>query len=296
MHDKHYKTGVVMILTATLCLSLGGLILRNMEAADGWQVMFYRSISFVVTLLALLVYRYRGGLLAAFRATGTDGVLVALFLAAGSICYLFSLLLTTVANAMFIIAATPLFVAVVAWLVIGERVRPSTWAVMIVALCGIGLMVGDGLASGRVLGSVVALGVVVTFGGMIVVIRRSKAVDMLPATCMAGVVGGAAAFFMAGDLEVSSHDLVLSLLMGSVQFGAGFTLITMGTRHVPAAEVSLLSLLEPILASLWVWIFIDEVPATLTLVGGAIVLGAVCCQAVAGLLRERRAASQAGEP
>lgn len=294
MHDKHYKTGVVMILTATLCLSLGGLILRNMEAADGWQVMFYRSISFVVTLLALLVYRYRGGLLAAFRATGTDGVLVALFLAAGSICYLFSLLLTTVANAMFIIAATPLFVAVVAWLVIGERVRPSTWAVMIVALCGIGLMVGDGLASGRVLGSVVALGVVVTFGGMIVVIRRSKAVDMLPATCMAGVVGGAAAFFMAGDLEVSSHDLVLSLLMGSVQFGAGFALITMGTRHVPAAEVSLLSLLEPILASLWVWIFVNEVPATLTLIGGAVVLGAVSCQAVAGLATAANVRRQSG--
>ncbi len=292
MHDKQYKTGVIMILTATLCLSLGGLILRNMEAADGWQVMFYRSISFVVTLLALLVYRYRGGLLAAFRATGTDGVLVALLLAAGSVCYLFSLLLTTIANAMFIIAATPLFVAVVAWLVIGERVRPSTWAVMIVALCGIGLMVGDGLASGRMLGSLVALGVVVTFGGMIVVIRRSKAVDMLPATCMAGVVGGAAAFFMAGDLEVSRHDLILSLVMGSVQFGAGFTLITMGTRYVPAAEVSLLSLLEPILASLWVWIFVNEVPATLTLIGGAIVLGAVGCQAVAGLLRERRAASQ----
>lgn len=294
MHDNQYKTGVVMILTATLCLSLGGLILRNMEAADGWQVMFYRSISFVVTLLALLVYRYRGGLLAAFRATGTDGVLVALLLAAGSICYLFSLLLTTVANAMFIIAATPLFVAVVAWFVIGERVRPSTWAVMIVALCGIGLMVGDGLASGRVLGSVVALGVVVTFGGMIVVIRRSKAVDMLPATCMAGVVGGAAAFFMAGDLEVSSHDLVLSLLMGSVQFGAGFALITMGTRHVPAAEVSLLSLLEPILASLWVWIFVNEVPATLTLIGGAVVLGAVSCQAVAGLATAANVRRQSG--
>ncbi len=292
MHDKQYKTGVIMILTATLCLSLGGLILRNMEAADGWQVMFYRSISFVVTLLALLVYRYRGGLFAAFRATGTDGVLVALLLAAGSVCYLFSLLLTTVANAMFIIAATPLFVAVVAWLVIGERVRPSTWAVMIVALCGIGLMVGDGLASGRMLGSLVALGVVVTFGGMIVVIRRSKAVDMLPATCMAGVVAGAAAFFMAGDLEVSRHDLILSLVMGSMQFGAGFILITMGTRHVPAAEVSLLSLLEPILASLWVWIFVNEVPATLTLIGGAIVLGAVSCQAVAGLLRERRVASE----
>ena len=293
MHDKHYRTGVVMILTATLCLSLGGLILRNMEAADGWQVMFYRSISFVVTLLALIVYRYRGGLFAAFRATGTDGVLVALFLGVGSACYLFSLLLTTIANAMFIIAATPLFVAVVAWFVIGERVRPATWVAMMVALGGIGLMVGDGLASGRVLGSIVALGVVFTFGGMIVVIRRSKAVDMLPATCMAGVVSGSLAFFMAGDLDISSHDLVLSLLMGSVQFGAGFTLITMGTRHVPAAEVSLLGLLEPILASLWVWIFVNEVPAMLTLIGGTIVLGAVGGQAVAGLLRERRVA---GEP
>ena len=276
-----------MILTATLCLSLGGLILRNMEAADGWQVMFYRSISFVVTLLALLVYRYRGGLWAAFCTTGTDGVLVALFLGVGSICYLFSLLLTTIANAMFIIAATPLFVAVAAWLVIGERVRPSSWAAMLVALCGISLMVGSGLASGRMLGSLVALGVVATFGGMVVVIRHNKAIDMLPATCMAGVVGGVIAFFMAGDIEVSQHDLLLSLLMGSVQFGAGFTLITLGTRRVPAAEVSLLGLLEPILASLWVWIFINEVPAPMTLLGGAIVLGAVGCQAVAGLLRER---------
>ena len=291
--DGHYKAGVAMILGATVCLSLGGLILRNIEAADGWQVLFYRSLAFVATLLALLAVRYRGGIWAAFGEIGKSGLLIALFLGAGSTCYLFALLLTTVANVMFIIGATPVFVAIAAWFVIGERVRPVTWVAMIVALGGIGMMVANDLASGRLLGSLVALGVIVTFGGMIVTLRRSKTVDMLPATCLGGVVGGAAAFFMAGDLVISGHDLVLSLLMGSVQFGAGFTLITLGTRYVPAAEVSLLGLVEPILATLWVWVFVNEVPTTLTLVGAAIVVVAVAGQATAGLLRERTEARAA---
>jgi drug/metabolite transporter (DMT)-like permease len=216
-----------------------------------------------------------------------NGLLVAMFLGLGSVCYLFAILLTTVANAVFIISAAPFFTAVAAWLLLGERVRAVTWFFMAAALAGIGLMFVDGFVTGRWLGNVLALGVVASFVGMLVVIRQSKAIDMVPATCLGGVVAGIISVFMVDTFWISRHDLILCILLGSAQFGAGFILITMGTRLVPAAEVALLSLTETVLAPIWVWLFVYEVPSVFTLIGGAIVLTAVVGQAVGGMRKQR---------
>ena len=84
-------------------------------------------------------------------------------------------------------------------------------------------------------------------------------------------------------LVLSGHDLALCLFLGVVQYTDGFVLITLGARYLPAAEVALLSLSETVLAPLWVWVGVGEVPALLTLAGGAIVLSAVVAQAVTGM-------------
>ncbi len=272
-----------MVLTAGVCLSLGGLIVRSMEAAGGWQIMFYRATAAVVTFLLYLAVRYRGRLAEPFRAIGGRGLAVAALLGSGSICYVFALLSTTVANVVFILSATPLFTAVLAWAVLGERVRAHTWIAMSAAVVGIGLMVVDGVAAGRLLGNLLAFGVVVSFAGMIVAIRSGKETDMVPATCLGAAVGGVAALFMADGLAVSPHDLALSLFMGAGQFAAGFLLITIGTRYVPAAEVPLLGMTEIVLAPVWVWIFVGETPGALILGGGVVVIAAVVGQAILGL-------------
>ncbi|MFQ5544461.1 MAG: DMT family transporter [Acidiferrobacterales bacterium] len=287
--DSSYPRGVLMVLCAGICLSTGGLIIRHIETADGWQIMFYRATSFVVTLLIFLAVRYRGRVVQPFKSIGVNGLLVAMFLGLGSICYLFAILLTTVANAMFIISAAPFFTAAAAWLLLGERVRTVTWCFMTAALAGIGLMFVDGFVTGRWLGNVLALGVVASFVGMLVVIRRSKAIDMVPATCLGGVVAGIISVFMVDTFWISRQDLILCILLGSAQFGAGFILITMGTRLVPAAEVALLALTETVLAPIWVWLVINEIPSVLTMLGGAVVLSAVVSQAVLGIRMERKA-------
>jgi drug/metabolite transporter (DMT)-like permease len=276
-----------MVLCAGICLSTGGLIVRHIETADGWQIVFYRATFFVVTLLIFLAVRYRGRVVQPFKRIGVNGLSVAMFLGLGSICYLFAILLTTVANAVFIISAAPFFTAAAAWLLLGERVRTVTWFFMTTALAGIGLMFVDGFVTGRWLGNVLALGVVASFVGMLVVIRQSKAIDMVPATCLGGVVAGIISAFMVDTFWISRHDLILCILLGSAQFGAGFILITMGTRLVPAAEVALLSLTETVLAPIWVWLFVYEVPSVFTLIGGAIVLAAVVGQAVGGMRKQR---------
>ncbi|MDH3670873.1 MAG: DMT family transporter [Gammaproteobacteria bacterium] len=287
--DSTYSRGVLMVLCAGICLSTGGLIVRHIETADGWQIMFYRATSFVVTLLIFLAVRYRGRVVQPFKSIGVNGLLVAMFLGLGSICYLFAILLTTVANAMFIISAAPFFTAAAAWLLLGERVRAITWCFMAAALAGIGLMFVDGFVTGRWLGNVLALGVVASFVGMLVVIRQSKAIDMVPASCLGGVVAGIISVFMVDTFWVSRQDLILCVLLGSAQFGAGFILITMGTRLIAAAEVALLALTETVLAPIWVWLVINEIPSVLTLLGGAVVLSAVVSQAVLGIRMERKA-------
>ncbi|MDH3689845.1 MAG: DMT family transporter [Gammaproteobacteria bacterium] len=287
--DAKYPLGVLMVIMAGVCLSISGIGLRHVEQADGWQILFYRAIAFIITLLCFLTVRYRGRLYQPFRKIGVAGLFVAMFLGLGSVCYVFAILLTTVANAVFIVGATPIFTAAVAWLVLGERITGIAITTMMAALFGIGLMFADGLVAGRWLGNLVALGVVASFTGMLVLLRRSKAIDMLPATCLAGVVTAILSAIMVQSFVISPHDLRLAVLLGTVQFGGGFILITMGSRYVPAAEVALLSLTEAVLAPIWVWIGVNEVPSVLTLIGSTIVLVAVLTLGLSGIRRERLA-------
>lgn len=289
--QRGYAYGVTLVLLGGTCLSLAGILLRNVEAADGWQVLFYRAISFFITLFLILFARYRSNTLKAFRAVGLRGVAVAVVLGLGSCCYVFAILLTTVANAVFIIGAAPLVTAAAGWLFLNERLSMGSLAAMLVALLGIGLMFADGVIAGRWLGNLMAVGVVVSFATMLVILRGSRKVDMLPATCMAGIVGALVAGIVATDLIVSTHDLAIALILGSVQFTGGFMLLTIGTRHLPAAEVALFSLSESVLAPIWVWVGVGEVPSGLTVTGCLIVFAAVVTHCILGIRRERRVVS-----
>jgi len=280
---RRHAIGVILVLAAGAMLSIAGIALRHIESASGWQILFYRSLTFCIVVALWLTFRYRARVVRAFVTVGRPGLVVALSLGLGSTCYVFALLLTTVANALFLISAAPFMAAVLGWIVLRERVRPATWIMMSVALAGIAIMVFHGVQSGRLLGNLVALGTPISFAIMLVALRRAGHRDMLPAICLAGVVGAALGFAMSDTLVLSRHDLALCLFLGVFQYAGGFILITLGARYLPAAEVALLSLAEVVLAPIWVWIGVGEVPAALTLVGGGIVLAAVVTQALAGM-------------
>lgn len=285
---KGYLFGVVCVLLGGLCLSSAGILVRHIEQADGWQILFFRSATFFIMLSAILTVRYRSGTLSAFRAVGWRGMVVAISLGLGSVCYIFALLNTTVANVMFIIGASPLVAAAAGWLFLSERVSLLSIAAMFVALGGIGLMFVDGFLAGRWLGMIIALGVVIGFVIMLVILRGAKDTDMLPATCMAGLVAASISAVMATDLNITRHDFFIALLLGSVQYGAGFILYTIATRHIQAAEVALFALSESILAPIWVWIGVGEKPSSLTLIGCAVVLLSVVFHCMIAIRKSRK--------
>lgn len=286
--ERRYGYGVTLVIVGGVFLSTSGILLRNIEAASGWQILFYRGIAFALTLFLLLWLRYRGGTFDAFRAIGRPGLWAALVLGLGSICYVFAILTTTVANAVFIIGAAPLATAAVAWLVLGERTSRFGIAAMLVSLSGIGLMFADGLVAGRWLGNIAALGVVASFVVFLLIIRQRRGVDMLPATCLSGLVMGGIAGLFAGSFSISGHDLAIAIAMGCLQFGIGFWCFTVATRYILASEVALFALTESILAPIWVWIGVGERPSELTFAGSAIVLLSVGAYCISGIRAERR--------
>ncbi|MDH3387449.1 MAG: DMT family transporter [Gammaproteobacteria bacterium] len=286
--ERRYGYGITLVIIGGFFLSTSGILLRNIEAASGWQILFYRGFTFSLTLFLLLLLRYRSNIGSAFRAIGRPGLWAALVLGLGSICYIFAILWTTVANAVFIIGAAPLATAFVAWLVLGERTSRFGVAAMLVSLAGIGLMFADGLLEGRWLGNLAALGVVTSFVVFLLIIRDKRGTDMLPATCLSGIVMGGVAYFGIESLTISNHDLAIAITMGCLQFGVGFWCFTVATRYIMASEVALFSLTESILGPIWVWIGVGETPSLLTLVGSAVVLLSVSAYCVNGIRAERR--------
>lgn len=286
--ERRYGYGVALVIIGGIFLSSSGILLRNLETASGWQVLFYRGFAFSATLFVLLLIKYRSGTVQAFRDIGWPGIWAGTVLGLGSICYVFAILTTTVANAVFIIGAAPLATAFVGWLVLGERTSRFGIIAMIVSLGGIGLMFADGLIEGRWFGNIAALLVVASFVVYLLVIRNRRHVDMLPATCLGGLVmSGVAGFFVEG-FSISNHDMAIALLMGCVQFGVGFICFTIATRYILASEVALFALSESILSPIWVWIGVGEQPSVLTLAGSAIVFFSVTAYCIVGIRTERR--------
>ncbi len=282
-----YRLGLVYMFAAMLFTSIAGIVLRLVEEADGWQVLFYRSGSLVLTLVPFIAWRYGARTGRAFLAIGRAGLFAALSLAAAFSIFIFALLETTVANVVFTIGLTPLIAALFAWIVLRETLAPATWAAMLVALAGIGLMFGDGLAHGTLLGNAFALGCALCYAAALVAMRKGRAVDMIPAVCLAGVLATLVAWLAAPDLGVSGRDLGLAVTLGVVQLGFQYILLTFAIRHVPAAEVALIGRASLVLAPIWVWLGVGEVPSGLTLAGGAVVFAAITSHGVLAIRRSR---------
>lgn len=275
--------GVVAGIGAGVCLSIGGIALRLVEEADGWQILAYRGAALGLAIFIWCGIKYGRRLPAVMMLMGRAGLLAALAIAFGAICYVFAILNTTVANTVVILSLAPLAAALLAWLVLREPVSRSTLGYLIVAVIGVVVMFADGLTTGGTLGMIIALGAVACFAIFIVSLRAGKDVDMIPAIGVSGLVTLAIAAVMAPGLAVSARDATIGIGLGVVQLAAGYVCLAVAARHIPAALVSVLVLCEVPLATLWVWWGAGEAPSLWASVGALIALIAVGAQAARGV-------------
>jgi len=269
------RRGLLLVALASVIWSTGGLIVRLIEAADTWTIVFWRALFAALFLAAFVLWRERRGTPAAFRAMGWPGLVVALCFAVASTALVVALNLTTVAHTLVIMSTAPFLAALLARPVLGERVRARTWAAMATALCGIALMASDRGGAATLAGDLVACLIAIGLAIATVTIRRHRTVGMTPATCLGATLAALVALPLATPLAVTGQDMVLLVAFGAFQFGAGLAIFVSGARLAPAAEVALVAVLEPILGPLWVWALVGEDPGAAALAGGGIVLAAL---------------------
>ena len=199
-------------------------------------------------LFCLMYWRSGGRPLQAVFNAGAPGVLGGLALTMAYVGGIGAVQLTSVANAAFLFATAPFMVALLSFLVLGERVRAATWVAMVLGLAGISFMVADSFTTGNWQGDAVALMSALGFALFTVALRRGKASDMMPVSFMGGlfalVLSGLVVSGTGQGLDLPVHEIAIAVMLGMVLLALGMTLYTFGSKVVPGAELALLSMTE----------------------------------------------------
>jgi drug/metabolite transporter (DMT)-like permease len=285
-----YLNGVVLVLMAGVFWSTMGLGIRNIEVANVWQILFYRSWALGTFLFILITFRSGYKPIATIRKAGVAGAIGGMGLVLAFAGGIYAIQTTTVANAMFLFAAAPFLAAVLGWIILRESVRKATWVAMVFAIAGIAIMVLNGISAGRMGGNISAIVSATGFAIFTIALRWGKLEDMLPAVFLAGVfaiiVSAIVCQFGGYGFDIPATDIAIALSLGVFQVGLGLAVYTIGSKVVPAAELALLSMTEVLLGPVWVWLFIGETASFYTLVGGSILLLAIAGNAISGLRRK----------
>jgi drug/metabolite transporter (DMT)-like permease len=271
---------VLLLVASALIFSTGGLFIRKLDDPHAWQTVFWRSLSACASLALLIIWRERTNPLRAIVKIGRPGWAVGAAFCLSSIGMVVALSKTSVAVVLVIFALSPLAAAVLAWILIGERVHSYTWVAIAVTVCGVAFMVSGPGAGGSASGALIALVIPLAFGYGTVMIRRHSEIAMAPAMLLSALMSSVISLPFADPFDISRHDLVLLLTFGFAQLGIGLALFSIGAARAPATDVALISMLEPIMGPIWVWIFVDEYPGVPALIGGTIVFIALAAHTI----------------
>jgi DME family drug/metabolite transporter len=273
------QSAMYLILLGGTCMSFIGLCMRLVEAADGFQILFYRSISLSLMVGLICCLRRRTGPVDFVKSLDRTDMVMGAALAIAFTTYVFAMLYTSVASTLFILTSSPFMAAILGWVWIGEKPHPMTWMVMVAASIGVAVMIREGVALDRNFGNIMALVSALSFSVMLVLARRSGKTDVLGGTFAGGVfavmIGLVLSLIFGTGLSVGGFDMGISLFMGAFSIGIGIAFVTWGASYVPAAEVSILVLIESVLGPLWPWIVLGETLSKHEVIGGMIVLGSV---------------------
>jgi drug/metabolite transporter (DMT)-like permease len=275
---RHGQAVALMVLV-TLLWSTAGVVTRQLEQAQAFEITFWRSFFTLVSLLVILPLWQGWGVWRRMRQAGwllwASGLCWSVMFTA----FMLGLALTSVANVLITLAAAPLLTALVSRVVFGHRLAARTWAAIVVAGLGIAWMFARQLEGTAWIGMLVALGA--PLGGAFNwnLVRRAQAaghsVDLVPAVLIGACLSALLTFPLAWPLQASLHDVAWLAALGGGQLAIPCVLAVVCARVLSPPEMSLLALLEVLFGIGLAWWGAAEVPGPEVLQGGVLVLGAL---------------------
>jgi len=267
--------GYILLLFGGFCLSWGGFVIRSFEEASVWQILLLRSLFFMIALIIFLIITYKKNTIRVLKDAGFAGLLGGFVMSLSFIAFVVAMTNTSVANVVFIISTQTMFLAIFGYFYLKEKVSLVSFISILLAMSGITIMVGDSLTSGSFFGNLVALAIPINFSILVMIIRKNKNLDMVPAIFYSGIFSVIYGLILSESFVFTSHDILMGFFLGVPQLAFGFICITIGSRSTPSATIGLLMLSETICAPIWVLLFLNEIPPVSTLIGGFIIIIAI---------------------
>ena len=282
------------MVIAPVLWSTAGVVTRHVERATAFETVFWRSLfacGFVALAMLLQKNSVRLG-----KAVWLSGAMWAVMFTA----FMLALQLTSTANTLVVMSVSPLLTALLARAFLSEPIAIRTWLAVSAAAVGIAWMFASGLGAHSArdyLGMAIAAMVPVAAAINVVTLRASAAtVDLRPAVMLGGAISCLIAAPLAFPLQATGRDVALLGALGIFQLGLPCLLLVTASRALLAPEIALLGLLEVLLGPLWAWLGAGETPARATLVGGAVVLGALVLNEAAAFGAARAGTARRADP
>ena len=283
----HLK-GLIITTLGVLFVVPDSLFVRLIDA-EPLVVAFWRAITAgVIILVGVLALQGTAPLRAATLRTGWPGIIYMVLMGSTAPGFVMAVTQTSVANVVFIFASMPVFSALFARVFLGETISRRVMLTMVAVMAGLAI-IAYGSSENAVAhwsGDLYALSVCIAYAGALTAVRGLREISMIPAIPLA-YIGAAVAIwpFVEPAAPVAGQ---WHLLLGHGAFIAAATcLMTLGPRYITSAEVSLLILLESVLAPLLVWVWVGEDPGRWAIMGGAVVIGALLLSNWMALRRRR---------
>lgn len=306
-----HRQAVWVMVAAALLWSIAGVVTRLLEAANSFELTFWRS-AFNALALVVLLALFRGptmlrglarSLFSTRNSAGRMLWLSGMCWAVMFTAFMVALTLTSVANVLVTMAIGPLLTALGARVALKHRLPAGTWLAIAVAGVGIAWMYGHQVNTGdarQLLGIAVALAVPLAAAVNWTLLQHLRSQhappDMLGAVLVGAVLSALVSLPLAWPLKASVHDMGLLAMLGTVQLAVPCLMAVAAARVLNGPEISLLGLLEVVAGVLWAWLGAGEAPSAAVLGGGALVLAALVGNALLSWHRVTSAAPAAGAP
>ncbi len=277
---SHLK-GSVLVLCVGVVVSFGALAFRfasDEGTADAWEYLFFRGVGMVIAVSLVLGFRHRSKVWSEFAQIRPSHVGIGVVLGFISCAFIIALEVTTVAFVLFLQTMAPIIAAYLSWVIMSERV--SRQAVVATALSIVGIVV---MFSGTVTqdirpAALFAITIPIGFGLYATLVRATENMNSAVPLLTAGItlmIAGAIAVALGNGFSIDLRDALIGIFAGSFLLGFPMAVFNVAQKVVPSPETALLLMSEVVLAPLWAWIFVEEIPELTTLIGGSIVLGSV---------------------
>ena len=297
---RQRKIGLMIVVAGVTAISFDALLIR-LAGTSSWTVIFWRGLFTFVSLFLVLRWGKGKASFAPFAQTPKVAWASAFLFGTGGTFFVSSVMFTSVANTVVIISSAPLFAAMFTRLLGIELIPWRTWMAIALALCGVVLVFAGSLGQGALLGDFIAVLAACNAGGNLTMLRRHPQLSRMPLVCVGGLIMAVLVLPFAHPFQVSPEGFFYLAVMGLVQMPLALFLIAQSTRYLPSPEVSLFLIVETILAPIWVWFVLGEVPPGMTFVGGSLIVLTLVVHSWMGLreikrLRRVAAASAGSDP